>query len=106
MRIVHTYRRRDEALQCLLRLLANGESARPLSPVAARGFIGRTWDDGCMPPEEAPKQPARVSPPDTQDEPVLPTQSQDDTDVGWGEPPGPDDDERLYRERPPHWGSS
>jgi len=75
--------------------------------MAARGFIGRTWDDGCMPPEEeAPKQPARVSPPDTHDDPVLPTQSQDDTDVGWGEPPGPDDDERLYRERPPHWGSS
>jgi hypothetical protein len=58
-----------------------------------------------MPPEKAPKQPVRVSPPDPRDEPVLPTQSQEDTDVGWGEPPGPDDDERLCRERPPHWGS-
>jgi hypothetical protein len=55
-----------------------------------------------MPPDEAPKQPARVSP---LAEPVLPTQSQEDTDVGWGEVPGSDDDERLYRERPPHWGS-
>jgi hypothetical protein len=72
--------------------------------MAARGFISRTWDDDYMPPEEAPKQPARVSPPDPR-EPVLPTQSQEDTDVGWGEPPAPDDDERLYRERPPHWGS-
>ena len=58
-----------------------------------------------MPPDAAAKQPTRVSPPDPRDEPVLPTQSQEDTDVGWGEPPGPDDDERLCRERPPHWGS-
>jgi hypothetical protein len=58
-----------------------------------------------MPPDEAPKQPARVSPPGPHAEPVLPTQSQEDTDVGWGEVPRPDDDERLYRERPPHWGS-
>jgi len=35
--------------------------------------------------------------------PVLPVQSQEDTDVGWGEQPELDDDERLYRERPPHW---
>jgi hypothetical protein len=37
--------------------------------------------------------------------PVLPVQSQEDTDAGWGEQPGPEDDERLYRERPPHWDS-
>jgi hypothetical protein len=58
-----------------------------------------------MPPDEAPKQSARVSPQDPRDEPVLPTQSTEDTDVGWGEPPEQDDDERLVRERPPHWGS-
>jgi len=85
--------------------LAVGETFRPLSPMASRGFTGRTWDDGCMPQDAAPKQPARVSPPDQSDDPVLPTQGQEDTDVGWSEPPGPDDDERLYRERPPHWGS-
>ena len=73
--------------------------------MATGEFPGRTWDDGGMPPDEAPKQSARVSPPDPRDEPVLPTQSREDTDVGWGEPPGPDDDERLSRERPPHWGS-
>jgi hypothetical protein len=39
------------------------------------------------------------------DMPVLPVQSQEDTDVGWGEQPGPEDDERLQRERPPHWDS-
>jgi hypothetical protein len=58
-----------------------------------------------MPPDEAPRQSARVRPPDASDEPVLPAQSQEDTDVGWGEPLPPDDDEHLYRERPPHWGS-
>jgi hypothetical protein len=37
------------------------------------------------------------------DRPVLPVQSQEDTDAGWGDRPEPEDDERLYRERPPHW---
>jgi hypothetical protein len=41
--------------------------------------------------------------PDPDDEPALPEQSEDDTDVGWGEAPEPDDDERLRQERPPHW---
>jgi hypothetical protein len=59
-----------------------------------------------MSPDPAPNQPATGSPPDPGDEPVLPTQSREDTDVGWGEPPGPDDDERLCRERPPHWDSA
>jgi hypothetical protein len=46
-----------------------------------------------------------VGPSDRSDIPVLPVQSQEDTDVGWGEQPGPEDDERLHRERPPHWDS-
>ena len=37
--------------------------------------------------------------------PVPPEQSREDTDAGWGEPADPDDDERLYRDRPPHWDS-
>ena len=40
------------------------------------------------------------------DKPVLPSRSTDDTDTGWGEPSSTDedpDDERLTRERPPHW---
>ncbi len=73
--------------------------------MASRGSAVRAWDDGCMPPETAARQPTRVSPAEPRDEPVLPTRSQDDTDVGWGEPAAPDDDERLNRERPPHWGS-
>jgi hypothetical protein len=34
---------------------------------------------------------------------VLPAQSREDTDAAWGELPAADEDERLYRDRPPHW---
>jgi hypothetical protein len=34
--------------------------------------------------------------------PVLPEQSPEDTDAAWGEYPESRDD-RLYRDRPPHW---
>jgi hypothetical protein len=52
-----------------------------------------------------PKQPASAAPTDPDDEPVLPVRSGEDTDAAWGEPAEPDDDERLYRDRPPHWDS-
>ena len=41
----------------------------------------------------------------TEDLDILPDQTRDDTDAGWGEyrrQPG-DDDRRLLEERPPHW---
>ncbi|NLE70843.1 MAG: hypothetical protein GX609_01935 [Actinomycetales bacterium] len=47
----------------------------------------------------ATHEPAR----DPAAEPVLP-RSPDESDVGWGERPDSDDDERLRREVPPHWG--
>lgn len=35
---------------------------------------------------------------------ILPDQTSDDTDSGWGEwRGGEDDDARLINERPPHW---
>ena len=37
-------------------------------------------------------------------EPVLPDTTRDERDVGWGDTPEPDDDERLLREVPPHHG--
>jgi hypothetical protein len=42
--------------------------------------------------------------PDRDDE-VLPEQTSDDTDRGWGERDEDElsDDERLIREKPPHW---
>jgi hypothetical protein len=65
-----------------------------------------------MAPEAAPDRPDRTGPPvltvrSPADKPDLPVRSRDDSDVGWGERPEPDDDdERLYRERPPHWDSA
>ena len=35
-------------------------------------------------------------------EPVLPDRAREDTDAAWGEYSERDDD-RLYRDRPPHW---
>jgi hypothetical protein len=42
--------------------------------------------------------------PDRDDE-VLPEQTSDDTDRGWGDRDADEltDDERLIREKPPHW---
>ncbi len=57
-----------------------------------------------MPPA-TPNQPASAKPPDPDDQPAVPQPSQDETDVGWNEEPEPDDDERLNRDRPPHWES-
>jgi hypothetical protein len=37
--------------------------------------------------------------------PILPAQSREDTDVGWGDYAERDDDDRLLRDRPPHWGN-
>jgi hypothetical protein len=54
----------------------------------------------------SPNQPARARPTDPDDKPVLPVKGQEDTDTGWGEQPEPDDEDRLQRDRPPHWGSA
>ncbi len=42
---------------------------------------------------------------DPDDAPVLPEQTRDDTDRGWGGDPAADasNDERLLADRPPHW---
>ncbi|WP_169806897.1 hypothetical protein [Actinomadura macra] len=41
---------------------------------------------------------------DDDDLDVLPDQTSDDTDTGWGEwRAGGGDDDRLLEERPPHW---
>ncbi len=34
---------------------------------------------------------------------ILPDQTRDDTDEGWGEIALPDDDARYLEDRPPHW---
>lgn len=50
--------------------------------------------------EQAQAQPAPAEQPD--DHRVLPDGTRDETDVGWGERPPYDDDQRLLDERPPH----
>jgi hypothetical protein len=51
--------------------------------------------------DDAPTAPAQSAPvPPT---PVPLTQSREDTDVGWGDYRERDDDDRLVRDRPPHW---
>ena len=51
----------------------------------------------------SPDRDDKKDPSDQDDKPLLPEQSQDETGVGWGEAPEPDDDDRLRQERPPHW---
>ena len=45
---------------------------------------------------------ANPVPPAPAGEPLLPERSGEDTDAAWGDAPERDDD-RLYRDRPPHW---
>lgn len=40
---------------------------------------------------------------DSEETPVLPEQTRDDTSSGWGEHDYSNDD-RLLEDRPPHWG--
>ena len=47
----------------------------------------------------APRPVERATDPE---DPVLPTVSRDERDVGWGDGPGERDDEWYRRERPPH----
>jgi hypothetical protein len=41
--------------------------------------------------------------PDPDEKPVLPAQSEEEAGLGWGDAAEPDDEERLRRDRPPHW---
>ena len=42
--------------------------------------------------------------PTRRDDELLPEQTSDDSDHGWGDSPEPEhDDERLLREKPPHY---
>jgi hypothetical protein len=58
-----------------------------------------------MSPYEPPEEPTDAGPWNGQDQQALPLQSWEDTDIAWGEQPEPDENDRLYRDRPPHWDS-
>jgi AcrR family transcriptional regulator len=49
--------------------------------------------------------PSRPRPRQAPAPPRATVQSREDTDAGWGDVPEPSDDDRFYRDRPPHWGS-
>lgn len=82
---------------------------RPRRAVRPAGTVG-TSDDVLLsrlpaPEEEVPSSsgPRPGAPPETADpaDPAVARRSRDDSDVGWGE--RPEDDDRITRERPPHW---
>jgi hypothetical protein len=50
---------------------------------------------------DAPAASAQVRP-----TPAPPTQSREDTDIGWGDYRERDDDDWLLRDRPPHWDNT
>ena len=55
-------------------------------------------------PRERNAQPAEPRDPTRDDPPLLPDLTSDERDVGWGDAPEPDDDQRYLREVPPHHG--
>lgn len=72
-------------------------SSRPDRP-------GRGEDEGPTPRRRRHRRAFGGGPaPGTSEDPVLPDRSRDDSDVGWGDRPPGDDDDRLRREVPPHW---
>ncbi|MGI5213273.1 hypothetical protein [Plantactinospora sp. CA-290183] len=70
-----------------------GTEEQQTSGTAREGDAGRAVD---------PARPTDPSRPRPVRERVLPDQSVDDTDRGWGEH-SRSNDERLLAERPPHW---
>jgi DNA-3-methyladenine glycosylase II len=77
-------------------VLAIAEKWRPYRSLATSYLFSAAFERAAQEPPVAPR-------PGPDDKPVLPDRSQDETGIGWGEAPEPDDDERLRRERPPHW---
>jgi hypothetical protein len=63
-----------------------------------------------QPEQEQPPTPAQTQTqtqtPPVQPAPILPAQSSEDTDVGWGDYAERDDNDRLLRDRPPHWDNA
>ncbi|WP_422665431.1 hypothetical protein, partial [Aquipuribacter hungaricus] len=78
-------------------------TAGPVQVVDLRGDSGNPRQAGA-PSTTGPTPPTHVpSRAGLRGEPVVPGVSSDDTDLGWGGRPDGDDDDRILRERPPHW---
>lgn len=86
------------------RLVAAELVAADVAGVAAR-LVGSP-DVGAEPqqdPAEPKQDPVLPQEQVPAPDPVLPHVSADDTDQGWGERSAEDDEDRILRERPPHW---
>jgi len=66
-----------------------------------RSAPGRSAPGQSAPGRSAPEGPAVARP--AVPGPPRPEQSREDTDIAWGEYPNRDDEDRLRRDRPPHW---
>ena len=71
------------------------DSAAADSAVAEQSAVTDSPESAAPPPSPAITPPTRI----------LPAQSREDTDVGWGDYAERDDNDRLLRDRPPHWGN-
>jgi len=81
-------------------------AADPESGMAERfGAENLRGDEELMSRYEVPENPADAGRWSSQDQQALLVQSWEDTDIAWGEQPEPDENDRLYRDRPPHWDS-
>lgn len=77
------------------------ERAKSATPAKAATSANTTPAKAAAPANAATSAKA-ATPAGTSDDPVVALRALDDTDVGWGHDPD-SNDERLHRDRPPHW---
>ena len=80
----------------------SGRRDRSASETAASVAPASGVEPVAAPDPASGLEPVAAPDPASGREPILPEQSREDTDAGWGEYPERADD-RLHRDRPPHW---
>ncbi|MBD8059549.1 hypothetical protein IC607_11285 [Cellulomonas sp. JH27-2] len=78
---------------------ASRRAVRPAGTVGTDDAILRSTHAAAPTPEEPTVRRGQV---EDAHEPALPIRSADDSDLGWGESTD-GNDERLRRDKPPHW---
>jgi drug/metabolite transporter (DMT)-like permease len=79
------------------------EAASPEVPLTDPSSQDPDAKDPAKDPAVGDASVPRPTPAVTHDRPLLPDRTTDETDVGWGDRPDPDDRDRLLQDRPPHW---
>ena len=84
-----------------------GPDPETAAPVRRRAAPREAPTQAGSAPPAPPRTAGRDEPPRPApaDRPVLPDVTSDERDVGWGDWPEPDGDDRYLREVPPHHGS-